>query len=114
MQPEQAEAGEAAQAGPVSPSVAAAAAGEAPPTGNEDKLKQFVNFLQGENPGACMFHAQMRLSLDGCRKLANFLSSSSRVRALSLSHNYLGEWAARPSCAAAVHLCGGERIKCAV
>lgn len=45
---------------------------------------------QGENPGACMFHAQMRLSLDGCRKLSNFLSSSNRVRALSLSHNYLG------------------------
>jgi hypothetical protein len=38
-----------------------------------------------------MFHAQMRLSLDGCRKLSNFLMSSSRVRALSLSHNFLGD-----------------------
>jgi hypothetical protein len=38
-----------------------------------------------------MFHAQMRLSLDGCRKLSNFLSTSSRVRALSLSHNFLGD-----------------------
>lgn len=47
--------------------------------------------LKGQNPGACMFHAQMRLSLDGCRKLAGFLTSSSRVRALSLSHNFLGD-----------------------
>jgi hypothetical protein len=34
----------------------------------------------------------MRLSVEGCNKLANFLRSSARVRALSLSHNYLGEW----------------------
>ena len=33
----------------------------------------------------------MRLSFEGCRKLANFLASSTRVRALSLSHNYLGD-----------------------
>ncbi|KAJ9508078.1 hypothetical protein QJQ45_021435 [Haematococcus lacustris] len=72
----------------------------------DEKQKQFVEFLQasalgkalsynpklcGANPGACMFHAQMRLSLDGCRKLAAFLANSSRVRALSLSHNYLGD-----------------------
>lgn len=56
-----------------------------------EKLKQFVTFLNGENPGACMFHAQMRLSVEGCIKLANFLKESHRVRALSLSHNYLGE-----------------------
>ncbi len=37
-----------------------------------------------------MFHAQMRLSLEGCRKLAGFLSGTARVRALSLSHNFLG------------------------
>ncbi len=57
----------------------------------DDKLNQFVNFLHGENPGACMFHAQMRLSLEGCKKLAIFIQSSSRVRALSLSHNHIGE-----------------------
>jgi hypothetical protein len=57
-----------------------------------EKLSDFVNFLNGENPGACMFHAQMRLSPEGCMKLANFLKSSARVRALSLSHNYLGEY----------------------
>eukprot|EP00798_Chlamydomonas_sp_ICE-L_P025708 gene25708-11366_t len=84
---------------------------QAPP--GEEKLNQFVNFLQdknpgacmchaqmqlfivgcckGENPGACMFHAQMRLSTEGCRKLSNFLKNSFRVRALSLSHNYLGD-----------------------
>ncbi|KAJ9507873.1 hypothetical protein QJQ45_021202 [Haematococcus lacustris] len=50
-----------------------------------------TNMRFGANPGACMFHAQMRLSLDGCRKLAAFLANSSRVRALSLSHNYLGD-----------------------
>ncbi len=38
-----------------------------------------------------MFHAQMRLSPEGCRKLAMFIAQSNRVRALSLSHNYLGE-----------------------
>lgn len=64
-----------------------------------EKLSQFVNFLNGENPGACMFHAQMRLSPEGCMKLANFLRSSARVRALSLSHNYLGEGRAGKSVA---------------
>ena len=39
-----------------------------------------------------MFQAQMRLSLEGCHKLSNFLKGSVRVRALSLSHNYLGEY----------------------
>ncbi len=52
---------------------------------------------QSHNPQACMFHAQMRLSLEGCRKLANFLTNSSRVRALSLSHNFLGEPHTAPS-----------------
>lgn len=70
--------------------VVAAPSSPTPPA-NEEKLKSFMNFLSGENPGACMFHAQMRLSFDGCRKLANFLKSSARVRALSLSHNYLGD-----------------------
>lgn len=56
----------------------------------DDKLNQFVNFLHGDNPGACQFHAQMRLSHEGCRKLANFIKSSNRVRALSLSHNLIG------------------------
>ena len=57
----------------------------------DEKLNKFVDFLSGDNPGACMFHAQMRLSLDGCRKLANFVGSSTRVKALSLSHNHIGE-----------------------
>ncbi|EFJ46815.1 hypothetical protein VOLCADRAFT_105335 [Volvox carteri f. nagariensis] len=63
-----------------------------------EKLSDFVNFLNGENPGACMFHAQMRLSPEGCMKLANFLRSSARVRALSLSHNYLGDAGLRLIC----------------
>mmetsp|Transcript_38183 Transcript_38183/g.85097 ORF Transcript_38183/g.85097 Transcript_38183/m.85097 type:complete len:606 (+) Transcript_38183:167-1984(+) len=95
-------AGGAAEAGAsgeaVVPAAGAAAPGDAanaPAAANgvqhEEKLKQFMNFLQGDNPGACMFHAQMRLSLDGCRKLSNFLKSSARVRALSLSHNFLGD-----------------------
>ncbi|GIL55141.1 hypothetical protein Vafri_10740 [Volvox africanus] len=63
-----------------------------------EKLTDFVNFLNGENPGACMFHAQMRLSPEGCLKLANFLRSSARVRALSLSHNYLGDAGLRLIC----------------
>ncbi|PNH08537.1 Methyltransferase-like protein 2 [Tetrabaena socialis] len=63
-----------------------------------EKLVDFVNFLNGENPGACMFHAQMRLSPEGCMKLANFLRSSARVRALSLSHNYLGDAGLRLIC----------------
>ncbi|KAL6765313.1 hypothetical protein V8C86DRAFT_2457523 [Haematococcus lacustris] len=71
-------------AGPADPDTTLAAPAD-------EKQKQFVEFLQGANPGACMFHAQMRLSLDGCRKLAAFLANSSRVRALSLSHNYLGD-----------------------
>ncbi|KAJ9506376.1 hypothetical protein QJQ45_019525 [Haematococcus lacustris] len=57
----------------------------------DEKQKQFVDFLQASNQGPSMFHAQMRLSLDGCRKLAAFLASSARVRALSLSRNYLGD-----------------------
>jgi hypothetical protein len=57
----------------------------------DEKLNKFVDFLQGDNPGACMFHAQMRLSLDGCRKLSAFVGSSSRVKALSLSHNHIGK-----------------------
>ncbi|GAX76083.1 hypothetical protein CEUSTIGMA_g3526.t1 [Chlamydomonas eustigma] len=57
----------------------------------DEKLNKFVDFLQGDNPGACMFHAQMRLSLDGCRKLSAFVGSSSRVKALSLSHNHIGD-----------------------
>eukprot|EP00955_Chlamydomonas_euryale_P112508 366133-Chlamydomonas_euryale.AAC.3 len=64
----------------------------------DPKLQQFVNFLHGENPGACMFHAQMRLSLDGCRKLANFINGSDRVRALSLSHNHIGDDGLRILC----------------
>ncbi|MEW5297431.1 MAG: hypothetical protein WDW36_000639 [Sanguina aurantia] len=73
--------------------VAAAGATDKP-----EKLKQFVTFLNGENPGACMFHAQMRLSVEGCVKLANFLKDSHRVRALSLSHNYLGDEGLRLIC----------------
>lgn len=73
------------------------------PPANEEKLKSFMNFLSGENPGACMFHAQMRLSFDGCRKLANFLKSSARVRALSLSHNYLGDDGLRILCEGLVY-----------
>lgn len=56
----------------------------------DEKLNKFVDFLSGDNPGACMFQAQMRLSLEGCRKLANFVGSNSRVKALSLSHNRIG------------------------
>ncbi|KAG2498188.1 hypothetical protein HYH03_003942 [Edaphochlamys debaryana] len=82
-----------AAAGAAGPVVAADPA--APPP---EKLSDFVNFLNGENPGACMFHAQMRLSPEGCMKLANFLRSSARVRALSLSHNYLGDGGLRLIC----------------
>lgn len=78
----------ASTSAPVAADGAAAAPTEAGPP--PEKLTDFVNFLNGENPGACMFHAQMRLSPEGCMKLANFLRSSARVRALSLSHNYLG------------------------
>lgn len=91
-------------AAPADPAAAAAAAAFATaltdpsaqaattPTGKpDDKLNNFVNFLQGDNPGACMFHAQMRLSLEGCKKLADFVAGSSRVRALSLSHNFIGD-----------------------
>ncbi|GLC41543.1 hypothetical protein PLESTF_001581500 [Pleodorina starrii] len=78
--------------------VAAGTAPAAAETPTPEKLTDFVNFLNGENPGACMFHAQMRLSPEGCMKLANFLRSSARVRALSLSHNYLGDAGLRLIC----------------
>ncbi|GLI67404.1 hypothetical protein VaNZ11_011593 [Volvox africanus] len=74
---------------------------QAPPPAESptpEKLTDFVNFLNGENPGACMFHAQMRLSPEGCLQLASFLRSSARVRALSLSHNYLGDAGLRLIC----------------
>ena len=61
------------------------------PKAPDEKLNKFVDFLAGDNPGACMFHAQMRLSLEGCRKLSNFVGSSTRVKALSLSHNHIGD-----------------------
>ncbi|GFR52479.1 hypothetical protein Agub_g15049 [Astrephomene gubernaculifera] len=83
---------------PGAPAPGQAAAGGTPETANPEKLTDFVNFLNGENPGACMFHAQMRLSPEGCTKLANFLRSSARVRALSLSHNYLGDAGLRLIC----------------
>ena len=70
------------------PSSQAAGASSGKP---DEKLNNFVNFLQGDNPGACMFHAQMRLSLEGCKKLADFVAGSNRVRALSLSHNFIGD-----------------------
>ena len=56
----------------------------------DEKLNKFVDFLSNDNPGACMFQAQMRLSLEGCRKLSNFVGSNERVKALSLSHNRIG------------------------
>ena len=65
--------------------------GQSSPKAPDEKLNKFVDFLAGDNPGACMFHAQMRLSLEGCRKLANFVGSSARVKALSLSHNHIGD-----------------------
>eukprot|EP00201_Polytomella_parva_P016692 CAMPEP_0175068858 /NCGR_PEP_ID=MMETSP0052_2-20121109/17894_1 /TAXON_ID=51329 ORGANISM="Polytomella parva, Strain SAG 63-3" /NCGR_SAMPLE_ID=MMETSP0052_2 /ASSEMBLY_ACC=CAM_ASM_000194 /LENGTH=756 /DNA_ID=CAMNT_0016335911 /DNA_START=75 /DNA_END=2346 /DNA_ORIENTATION=+ len=67
--------------------LSAVANGEVPP----DKLNQFVDFLSGDHPGACMFQAQMRLSIEGCKMLSSFLKSSARVRALSLSHNLIGD-----------------------
>lgn len=96
--------GSAAAAAMAGTAAAGAGAGAGTTSGNElpqanpggsqqppdDKLNQFVNFLHGDNPGACQFHAQMRLSHEGCRKLANFIKSSNRVRALSLSHNLIG------------------------
>lgn len=83
-----------AGAGPVAGTTSGNELPQAKPGGSQqppdDKLNQFVNFLHGDNPGACQFHAQMRLSHEGCRKLANFIKSSNRVRALSLSHNLIG------------------------
>ncbi|KAG2435842.1 hypothetical protein HXX76_007037 [Chlamydomonas incerta] len=97
LTPEAKAASPAAAAG--APAAAAAAGAAAPTEGPPpEKLTDFVNFLNGENPGACMFHAQMRLSPEGCMKLANFLRSSARVRALSLSHNYLGDAGLRLIC----------------
>lgn len=116
--PDAAAAGDAAGGPPtvvVPPAPGAPGATQESPAPPE-KLSQFVNFLNGENPGACMFHAQMRLSPEGCMKLANFLRSSARVRALSLSHNYLGEGRERRGepggrCSAAGRGCGVDLVR---
>ncbi|KAG1650848.1 hypothetical protein FOA52_003145 [Chlamydomonas sp. UWO 241] len=81
----------AAATGGAEAAAAGGANGDAGAAPDEKKLDEFVNFLHGDNPGACMFHAQMRLNAEGCRKLSNFIKSSGRVRALSLSHNHIGD-----------------------
>uniref|UniRef100_A0A7S3QSX1 Uncharacterized protein n=1 Tax=Dunaliella tertiolecta TaxID=3047 RepID=A0A7S3QSX1_DUNTE len=65
----------------------------------QEKLAQLSRFLQGEHHGSCTFHAQMRLTQDGCHKLATFLEHSGRIRALSLSANYLGDESIKIICA---------------
>ncbi|KAF5834351.1 hypothetical protein DUNSADRAFT_9014 [Dunaliella salina] len=65
----------------------------------QEKLARLSKFLQGENQGSCTFHAQMRLSQEGCQKLATFLEHSGRIRALSLSANYLGDESIKLICA---------------
>jgi hypothetical protein len=44
-----------------------------------------------ESSAGSVFHAHMRLSPEGVEKVAAFLESSSRVRGLSLAHNWIGD-----------------------
>jgi len=55
-----------------------------------EKTERFVRFLEGVGPDKNMFRESMRLDFDACKRLAEFLRRN-RIKALSLSHNHVGD-----------------------
>lgn len=60
-------------------------------------LDKFVDFLSGK-VATSRFQEKMRLSMEGCQKLSKFLAASDRIRALSLSENFIGDEGVRILC----------------